>query len=313
MRKQLHKTKQAVQVLLVSLGLLLPLNNTSAVSTDPVAPQRKSAPAPDAQVVKDGIGWTINFFAPLDASSLKVKALDYSAMNNDGYISDPNEQEVKIIQATGSDYKTMATSFGNTLTGGFTPSILFGIIPPPFQASVSVYTGKQDEFKDYYEWAMTGYYISMHKIDISPFILPDSYGNGANPYMDEDKWDPKSDNLLKYANPDLLQRIAECTDTTQFYSLFNTYGTHIVTAANFGASYNNFAVRKRQEYESVITTTSDAALMMKLPIKKVVAKFNVDLSDSYTSQDSTAAVRSLEVNVAKALGGDVTKSADPEA
>jgi len=253
--------------------------------------------APEGGIDMDAIGWGINLFDKLDAESLKKKVLDYDRLLSEDKIFKDQTPKTDLIEMSGSDYESISKQFSNHLNGSFSPNILLGIIPSPFQASIESYATGQTLTKDYYEWGVSAIVCQQSTYQIEEALFP---GEGSEKWFSDE--DVKT--ILEYADPSVAQAINDCNnDTTKIANIFTKYGTHIVTAARFGGRYMNLVGRKKQDYISSIASSTTAALTAKIPVK-LLTSIGVNITNTYTEADSICAVNTLDYNQLNIKGGD---------
>ncbi len=251
---------------------------------------------PEDGEIMSAIGWGINLFDKLDASNTKGQLIDYDRLLSEQLVYTNPEMKLTYKNAEGSSYQYMSEAFSNSLNLNISPKILFGLIPAPFQASVESYVTSSSVTKDYYEWAMSGFVVQKATYQIAESVLP---GDGGNDWFS----DEEVARVMEYAYGTTLVVVNNCgTDTAKMAALFSTYGTHMITAGVFGGRYLNIVGRKKSEYESSISSTSTAALNAKISLNKITS-IGVDVTDTYTENDSISAIETLDFDEYNLEGG----------
>lgn len=249
-------------------------------------------------VTLDVLGRGINIFDNLSDENLKKPVFNIIKMEKDKKLErSSGGTKTSSVRVEGSDYKAASTNWSNNLNGSITRNKFFGLIPPPFQASVSVLANSSESKKDYHEMVI---YSLISKV-VTRSMDSDLYTFADTDSQPEKKvYDSRFQNeIVPYVTVDAMNDINRRLSNTE---IFKKYGTHVITAASFGARYDYIYARKKLEYESSLSITAEIGLSGKIPTG-IGKSFGVSLKDSYSQKDSLCYSNSKSIESEQRVGG----------
>lgn len=265
---------------------------------------RRVAASGANDVIHDKMGRGLAIFGDLSSKSIREAVFDIDKLNAGNKIqnagSGADENSVRI---TGNDYKYVSEQWSNSLNGSVQANVLFGLIPPPFTGSISAMSGSQITTQNYYEYCIYSLYCVP---EIGRRKLEDKLYNYTETVT--------AQYLTKEVVPFMTTEAAEIINgeselfaKTDYESIFRKYGTHVITAADFGGRYDYLYAREDIEYESSVANSGAIGLSGKIPAG-LLKSFKVSVDDTYSSKDSVAYRSSKAIEHSRRIGGNIENS-----
>ncbi len=254
------------------------------------------------------IGKGIDACAAMDLNALKVPVFDINklqlATTNMKWVDDYNVTTTIGKGASGTSTAAMSESWATSVNGSYNFSVLFGVMQP-FGVSFDVSADQKISSRNCYEIKntslITGLQTWTMRSTVYEKLLDDAfmarYGSDSavDNYLERQ--------VLPFVDVAAMSAINE--DRVNYSSIFATYGTHILTAAEYGGRYDYLYAREQVDHEAVFSTTAELGLTLNVP-QKIIQQHAIGLNGGYSQKDSVALSYSTSVSVGKRVGGTST-------
>lgn len=252
----------------------------------------------DNDVVHDVLGRGMDIFADLNEKNVKGIVFDATKLGQRGKLETLTggiTQKNTIV--TGQTYNSTTESWSAGMNGSVSMVRFMGLIPSPFQMSLNAMLDGSTTTRDSREFSIS----SLVSIIRSRKITDEVYSITENT--------PASlrDSVIQYLSVDAANDINGSTDNSSaaFEAIFQKYGTHVITAANFGGRYDYLYAREKNEYQSSIDIAGSIGLNKRVG-PSVLKMYNVNAEASFSKSDSTSYEKTVSIEKERRLGGNTT-------
>ncbi len=260
----------------------------------------------EGDVVNDVLGRGYDIFADLNAANVKGIVFDTRKLNAKNKLEKlTGGFNATNTQVSGKSYNETNTAWSTGMNGTFSTIKLMGLLASPFQATLNGMLQGSTTTKETREFAVTSLAAIVTRRQINDnYIL--TVNDVVEPGESQSQNDAARDSVLQYLTVEAANAI---NGDVSFKKIFDLYGTHVITAAQFGGRYDYVFAREKGEYLSSAAQSAGFGLSKRIG-KKMLKNYQINADVNYTHNDSVSFYQDGNIVKERRMGGSSTSSLD---